>query len=367
MNASRPYGASTRPYYIGQTLSQTEDVFHIGYDCSQVSYCQALSIHSKSIIPYIKAIQTVKEKFNPSIIYAHESFPAIAAYFSVFPNDKPHLVFDIHALHAYEYKTMVRYYKRRFQSLFLFIKSYYPQRLVSTYGKTIIAASEELKDLLRLWYKADPSKIYVVPNGAPPHFLNAENTKPSPYKNSQKNALLIAPKNMMPNELAVSYMIQVAKILGSHPADKTEIQISIVGGGWSKEDAGGIPNIKFLGFVEDILPYIDHSDICLLPYPKEAVCGGARNKALDYFSRKKLVLSTKEGLRGLSSFKNGEHVLISEDDPREFAQKVNHAIYHPEIYRRLGENAYSLTNIKYNWQVLGNVVKNIFHQIHEKN
>ena len=123
------------------------------------------------------------------------------------------------------------------------------------------------------------------------------------------------------------------------------------------------PNLKYLGFVDDLMAYIDHADVCLLPYPHEAVCGGARNKALDYFSRGRCVLSTEEGLRGLSDFKPGEHVFITGDTPAEYARDLHNLLKNHDPHRGVGENARRLVLADYNWETSASKVLLAFEQI----
>jgi glycosyltransferase involved in cell wall biosynthesis len=154
---------------------------------------------------------------------------------------------------------------------------------------------------------------------------------------------------MIANELAVKFTLQVAKRLLELP-DSSKIRIVIIGGGWQTEQVELFPNLIYLGHVKDYMAYIDHADICLLPYPQVAVCGGARNKALDYFVREKIVLSTIEGMRGLTEFKPGEHAYYSTDDPVKFANDLLKIINNFDDYRYLGEKARRLVKTEYNWQ-----------------
>ena len=176
MNASQPYGAWTRPYYLGEALSNYTEVVQLGFDTSDVTYAPARSIRSKDIPAYLRAIRSAALDFKPDVIYCHETFPAMAAHLaarldSLAGRRHPALVFDIHALHAAEYKAMLNYYRNSMQGLFLFAKSYYSQRLIARSGAPLIAASSELKTMLVDWYGIDQALIHVVPNGAPSAFI----------------------------------------------------------------------------------------------------------------------------------------------------------------------------------------------------
>ena len=80
MNASQPYGAWTRPYYLGEALSNYTEVVRLGFDTSDVTYAPAQSIRSKDIPAYLHAIRSAALDFKPDVIYCHETFPAMAAH-----------------------------------------------------------------------------------------------------------------------------------------------------------------------------------------------------------------------------------------------------------------------------------------------
>jgi len=366
MNAAQPYGAWTRPYYLGESLASRATVFQIGFDTSDVKYGSSFSTYTKSIPAYMRAIRTIASQFKPDVIYTHETFPAVAGYIGAnmpgFYPKSARLIFDMHALHAAEYKAMINFYPNKARGIFLYYKSFLPQRFIAKKDVPIIAASVELKTMLREWYGVNENRVKVVPNGAPPKFVAEPRRVINPYQGSYANALLVAPKNMMPNELAVQYIGKVAQQL-SEIAGSDKIRIVVVGGGWKKEEVEINPNILYSGFVEDLMAYIDFADICLLPFPVEAVCGGARNKALDYFSRGRCVLSTEEGLRGLTDFKNGEHVYISSYDPACFARILFERIQQKDANGRIGENARNLVINSYSWDISAKRVMDKFEEI----
>jgi glycosyltransferase involved in cell wall biosynthesis len=212
------------------------------------------------------------------------------------------------------------------------------------------------------WYGVDKERIDVVSNGAPSRYLTAPSSPVNPYPHGLHFALLVAPKNMLPNELAVEYTLRVAERLQALP-NTDDIRIAVAGGGWQSEQIEKFPNLVYLGFAKDILAYIDHADVCVLPYPREAVCGGARNKALDYFAREKIVLSTLEGMRGLTDFKPGEHVFHSSYEPEKFTNDLIEIFCNPEKFRHLGKNARRLVEVDYNWQRSAEKVMTVFRKV----
>lgn len=105
LDSSQPFGAFTRPFYLGQYLTKYFDVFQIGLDCSFVKYAPSISIGSRNLKSYIQAIGKCIDEFCPDIIYAQETLPGLAALISLKLRKgyKPYLVLDFHTFSAYEY------------------------------------------------------------------------------------------------------------------------------------------------------------------------------------------------------------------------------------------------------------------------
>jgi glycosyltransferase involved in cell wall biosynthesis len=121
-------------------------------------------------------------------------------------------------------------------------------------------------------------------------------------------------------------------------------------------------NISFAGFLpkrEDFDAYLKYADIALLPFPKQAVAGGARNKALDYFASKTLVISTPEGLRGLEEFHHLKHLLLTGYSSSEIADVILDAAKNLDKYQPFTEAAYTLIRDKYSWSAKAKNVASI--------
>lgn len=117
---------------------------------------------------------------------------------------------------------------------------------------------------------------------------------------------------------------------------------------------------------KDFVNYIKYADIGLLPFPKQAVAGGARNKALDFFASKKLVVSTPEGLRGLEEFCNQKHLIVTGFSTGEVADAILDATSNMEKYQPLTEAAYTLIKEKYSWSARARAVAEILEATRDK-
>lgn len=365
LDSKEPFGAFTRPFYLGKYLSKYFEVCQLGLDCSSVDYAESVSVGTRSLRAYRQAIHECVASFQPDIVYAQETLPAIAALFSVGlrRTKRPSLVFDFHTLSAFEYWTRLSSSPHRIQEFKQFIKTYIAQGILIFSGKPIIAAGQTVVNLIQKWYPIRRIEPYALGNGVPDDLLNCLSTsEPDPYSHLRpaKVVVVIAPKTFSfpTNDMSVDLTIQIAKYLEDH---KQHIRFVIIG----RESDGleySLPaNVSFTGFLperKDFLASLHYADIALLPFSRKAVAGGARNKALDYFASQKLVISTPEGLRGLDDFQHEKHLLITGYTAEEIANTVFKVCESPESYQPLVEAAFSLIQAKYSWGAMAEKVAN---------
>lgn len=369
LDSNEPFGAFTRPFYLGMYLSQHFEVCQLGLNCSAVDYAQSVSINNRSLRAYIKAIQKCMAEFHPDIVYAQETLPGLAAWivFTLKKQGKCRLVFDFHTLSAFEYWTRLTSAPNRFNQFTQLIKTYIAQGILINANKPIIAASRSIIDLIPQWYKTLPRQIYCVSNGVADDLLNVSPaSQVDPYEKLRpaKIVTVIAPKTFSfpTNDMSVSMTLQVAEYLESRQQD---IHLVVIGRDGDRLERPLSSNITFTGFLpkrSDFLAHLVHADVGLLPFSQEAVAGGARNKALDYLACQKLVVSTPEGLRGLEEFRDRQHLLVSGYSVEEVANTVIDACTNLENYQPLVERAYKLIQEKYSWSAMAEKVAVILNQ-----
>jgi glycosyltransferase involved in cell wall biosynthesis len=92
------------------------------------------------------------------------------------------------------------------------------------------------------------------------------------------------------------------------------------------------PNVSFHGFVDDVIPYYQRSDVQIVSSTDAA---GLRTRIVESFAYGLPVLSTTVGAGGIRGIEAGENLLIA-DTPEEFAQSFALLIESP---RRLSDLA----------------------------
>jgi glycosyltransferase involved in cell wall biosynthesis len=141
-----------------------------------------------------------------------------------------------------------------------------------------------------------------------------------------------------------------------------KIRILILGGGPILESPS--EEVLYTGFVEDLPTYLNLADICVAPFPAEAVCGGTRNKVCEYLACGKPIVATREGMRGFDDAIPGAHYLLAED-ASDFVQKIVDCIHHPGKARQIGQNARALSE-HYDWEHLAKQLQGVFQQVAEE-
>jgi glycosyltransferase involved in cell wall biosynthesis len=109
-------------------------------------------------------------------------------------------------------------------------------------------------------------------------------------------------------------------------------------------------SINITGFVEDIRPYYNNADICVIPL---RIARGIQNKVLEAMSMGKAVVTTSTAVQSIKAT-SGEHLLV-EDNSDKFAEAVSMLLKNHTLRNYLGTNARRFVKSNYNWQ--GNMKK----------
>lgn len=365
LDSDEPFGAYTRPFYLGMYLAQRFEVCQLGLNCSSVDYAKSVSVGSRGLGSYVKAIRQQIEDFQPDVVYAQETLPGVAALIACGFGwrKRPALFFDFHTLSANEYWTRLATSKHRFLELKQFVKTYLAQGMLARSGKTIVAAGSPVVKGIKSWYGVEGDRVCSIRNGVPDDLIaTAETVDPYQALRPAKVVVVVAPKTFQfpTNDMSVEMTVEVAKLL---EADSENIHFVVIGR--TAEDVQGeLPkNISFTGFLpsrEDFVEHLRCADVGLLPFSKEAIAGGARNKALDYLACGILVVSTPEGMRGLDDFGDRQHLLVAGESSQSVAETIKDACNHLENYKPLADSATRLVEESYSWRAVADELADVF-------
>ena len=104
-------------------------------------------------------------------------------------------------------------------------------------------------------------------------------------------------------------------------------------------------SINITGFVEDIRPYYNNADICVIPL---RIARGIQNKVLEAMSMGKAVVTTSAAVQSIRATP-GVHLLV-EDNSDKFAEAVSMLLENHSLRNYLGTNARQCVKSNYNWQ-----------------
>ncbi len=322
LDSARPFGQFTRPFHLGRGIAEAGiDVANVGVDCSAVDFGRSWSVRSKSLRRLLRVVALARGRFLPDVIYAHQNLPGTAAL--LVARDVP-VVGDFHALASVEWAALVRGSTAR-QRVAYRLASYRAlatEAFVARRCAAIIAAGQYLADEIARRYRLTGTPA-VVPNGVDRRLIEQPPSDESPFSTDRRgpHAIATLPSSASPsNRRALEFLCAVGHRLNRSSSAPV---LHVLG-----TDRGpACSHVRYEGVQPDLLPWIECADVCLLPYPSDAMLfGGAKNKLLEYLARGRRIVTTPEGLRGLEEAAEWTGVQVVADDPDAFARAVKAAV-----------------------------------------
>jgi glycosyltransferase involved in cell wall biosynthesis len=207
----------------------------------------------------------------------------------------------------------------------------------------LAVSSTDKDDLIRL-YGIPEEKIHIVPNGTVLRELPSSAAKEAARRTlglgKETPVVLFIGTYYKPNIEAAGFIIE--KLAKSCP----EAVFAVVGTvNGSCRDKVPV-NVRLAGGVSDELlsEWLAAADIAINPMFSGS---GMNMKMLDYFSAGLPVISTRFGLRGIEGEDFRDYLVSS---PEDFAEKLRLLMRDPVLRDRLGKNARSLAEEKYDWE-----------------
>jgi glycosyltransferase involved in cell wall biosynthesis len=347
-------GLYARPYYMAKHLRRMPiELRLVAFDSEVAGFTPGevvslpLSYYVKfgslpSIHLFTMFLRGLVRRLKPDLIYAHQPTNILAAVLAR-TGKLQHLpiVGDFHGLASIE---MTAWGNPFTAQIFRCIEGLCVHASVA-----LTVASEDIKQqLMRRRYPGD--RIHVIRN-----CVDISEFFPIRDKSNLKQRLglpaskkivaFTAPRTFTPNIMAINMLYRVASILERR---SPEILFLILGGG--KIPSGRRPgNVEYTGFVEDLNLYLNACDLAVAPYPSGAICGGSRNKVLEYWACGLPLISTPEGLRGFK-VPQGPPAVVTSYDPEGISCAIETVVRDEKLARELGEEARVLVHTEYNWE-----------------
>lgn len=360
---NNPYGSTTRPYYISKYLSK--------FGCEILHICNQFESNWSNINHILKKKSNSKnklfrffedsfrlynecKKFDADIFYIHQINNYFRAIPLIFLLNKP-VVFDAHGSSVLELSG--KNSKETFKYKFL-------EQLTLKKSNIIIVVSKELKQFFFDTFGARKEKIVLIKNGVD---INSFKNKQSNNKIRKqlgisiddKIILFTCPRTFPANDIALEYLFSLIPAIEKR---LNQVKFIITGGGAQLMPPS--TNVIYTGFVDDFASYIHAADVCIAPYPPAAVCGGTRNKIVEYFACGRAVVSTTEGMRGFDDAIPDIHFLLA-DNSKTFIEKICVLVNDEGLSKKLGENARRLS-FNYDWADLSKQVLDVLKSVINK-
>jgi len=197
--------------------------------------------------------------------------------------------------------------------------------------------------------------LSIIPVGVDPDYF-----QPCSTEDKGLNLLFTGTMNYFPNYDAAIYFHNEIwpLIIAKHP----DVTFSIVGNnptGQVKRLASN--NVTVTGYVPDTRVYFNQATVFVSPMRSGS---GLQVKHLEAMAMGIPIVTTTIGSRGIEAIENQD--LLVADTPNNFANHVNMLLDDWELRRSIGNSGRKLIEEKYNWQILGKQLNEVYFKITER-
>jgi sugar transferase (PEP-CTERM/EpsH1 system associated) len=220
----------------------------------------------------------------------------------------------------------------------------YEKRIAENFDHSIFVSEKEAE----IFRRQNPhvSNVSVIPNGVDYEYFSPDQPINSVSPNPCPMLLFTGAMDYHANVDGVTWFSE--KILPPIKASIDDAKFYIVGSNPTREvkslDNGH--GIKVTGFVDDIRPYFQKADVCVIPL---RLARGVQNKVLEAMAMGNAVVTTSKSIQGITAV-NGKHLIVA-DDPEDFARAVSDLLGDRSYRISLGKEARAFVLANYDWNV----------------
>jgi len=227
--------------------------------------------------------------------------------------------------------------------------SAFEKKEVSRFDLCTAVSDEDVNILKKMSSKA---KIIVIPNGVDTSYF-----APKGENRIERSMIWVGSMADVYNREAMEFFC--SEIFPLIQAEIPDVELTVVGKSPPKrllDLEKGNKNVKVVGYVNDVRPYIDAAAVYVAPMKSGS---GTKLKVLNALSMAKAVVTTSIGAEGIH-VKDNEHLLIA-DDPVLFAKKTIELLRDPERAAKIGENGRRRMCDEYDWESIGQRMDEVYH------
>jgi sugar transferase (PEP-CTERM/EpsH1 system associated) len=221
----------------------------------------------------------------------------------------------------------------------------YEKKINKSFDNSVFVSQQEADLFYRLFPEAE--NVSVIENGVDHEYFSPESRTLNP---DPRTLIFTGAMDYYANIDGVKWFCE--KIFPIVKDRYPKVQFYIVGSNPNPEiqKLGSNKCINVTGFVEDIRPYYNNADVCVIPL---RIARGIQNKVLEAMSMGKAVVTTSTAVQSIKAI-SGVHLLL-EDNFDKFAEAVSMLLENHTLRNYLGTNARQFVKSNYNWQ--GNMKK----------
>ncbi|MCI0636374.1 MAG: glycosyltransferase family 4 protein, partial [Actinobacteria bacterium] len=200
-------------------------------------------------------------------------------------------------------------------------------RELNTYqaADAVLAVSAKEAELLSDFL--GPGRVHCLP-------LTEPLSRSAVPLDDRRGILFVGNFRHLPNGEAIEYLCRDVlprldpDLLADHP-------LTVIGNRLDdkvRAHATGLPDVRMIGWVPSIIPYLERTRVCVVPLLHGA---GVKGKVIQALMLGTPVVTTTIGAEGLD-LEHGEHALIS-DDPGDLAAAIGRVLTDGDTWHRLAE------------------------------
>lgn len=229
----------------------------------------------------------------------------------------------------------------------------YEKRVNQSFHHSVFASDQERRLFSSLFAAA--RKLTAIPNGVDHAYFAPRNESASPWTSLDRAAGAAEAAPVLVFTGVMDYYANVEgvtwfcnEVLPQIQRNFPKAQFYIVGSRPTNRvrRLGGGPGVWVTGYVEDVRPYYEMADVCVVPL---RLARGVQNKVLEAMSMGKAVISTPKANQGIGA-QDGRHLLLAENAP-DFAKGVSNLLKDPYLRARLGEESRAFVLANCDWNV----------------
>jgi sugar transferase (PEP-CTERM/EpsH1 system associated) len=217
----------------------------------------------------------------------------------------------------------------------------YEKKINESFDNSVFVSQQETDLFYRLFPEAE--NVSVIENGVDHKYFSPESRTLNP---DPRTLIFTGAMDYYANVDGVKWFCE--KIFPIIRDRYSKVQFYIVGNNPKPEIqklGHNNKSINITGFVEDIRPYYNNADICVIPL---RIARGIQNKVLEAMSMGKAVVTTSTAVQSIKAT-SGVHLLV-EDNSDKFAEAVSMLLENHTLRNYLGTKARQFVKSNYNWQ-----------------